>query len=192
MTDREREVERQIERMRLGSVDFVGEQELRVRLAESLGSGSPTAREARHGSVGARSPSRAHRRAREAARFPGARAHADLPDRRFHCAHWRSVGQEEDAPRARRRRRAGERADVRRAGESRARRRARRDPLQQRMDRAPALRPISCAFALATPWRACSSATILRSATASRRRSRSTSCSTRSCRLTTRLPWRPT
>ncbi len=41
MTDREREVERQIERMRLGSVDFVGEAELRVRLSEALGGGRP-------------------------------------------------------------------------------------------------------------------------------------------------------
>ena len=36
MTELEREVERQIERIQLGSVDFVGEVELRVRLAEAI------------------------------------------------------------------------------------------------------------------------------------------------------------
>jgi tyrosyl-tRNA synthetase len=36
VTELEKEVERQIERIRLGSVDFVGEQDLRVRLAEAL------------------------------------------------------------------------------------------------------------------------------------------------------------
>ena len=41
MTDLEREIDRQIERMKLGSVDFVGEANLRVRLAESIGAGRP-------------------------------------------------------------------------------------------------------------------------------------------------------
>lgn len=41
MSDLEREVERQLERMKFGSVDFVGEPELRLRLAESLRSGRP-------------------------------------------------------------------------------------------------------------------------------------------------------
>ena len=36
MTELEREVERQLERIKLGSVDFVGEPELRVRLAEAI------------------------------------------------------------------------------------------------------------------------------------------------------------
>lgn len=41
MTDLEREIDRQIERMKLGSVDFVGEAELRVRLAESIREARP-------------------------------------------------------------------------------------------------------------------------------------------------------
>jgi tyrosyl-tRNA synthetase len=41
MTEAEREVERQIERMKLGSVDFVGEGELRERLAGAIAGGRP-------------------------------------------------------------------------------------------------------------------------------------------------------
>lgn len=41
MTELEREVERQVERVKFGSVDFIGEAELRVRLAEALGGGRP-------------------------------------------------------------------------------------------------------------------------------------------------------
>lgn len=41
MTDLAGEIDRQIERMKLGSVDFVGEAELRTRLAESIREGRP-------------------------------------------------------------------------------------------------------------------------------------------------------
>ena len=41
MTDLQREVDRQIARMKLGSVDFIGESELRTRLAESIREGRP-------------------------------------------------------------------------------------------------------------------------------------------------------
>ncbi len=41
MSELEREVERQLERVKLGSVDFVGEADLRVRLAEAIRGGRP-------------------------------------------------------------------------------------------------------------------------------------------------------
>ncbi len=41
MTDLQREVDRQIARMKLGSVDFIGESELRTRLAEAIRDGRP-------------------------------------------------------------------------------------------------------------------------------------------------------